>query len=725
VSFRLFGFAVSLAWALVLAACGGTSGTTPPPPPKDFSLTVAMTGTGTVTSSPAGINCPTTCTASFTSGTSVTLTATAGSGFQFSGYSGACSGSSCQITLASDQSVSATFGTASTNSAQVTVALSGQGAVTSSPAGINCPSTCSASFDNGTTVTLTATPDSGSTFSGFSGDCSGSTCQLSIANNQSASVSATFAQAKHDITAINHIIIVTQENRSFDHYFGHLPDYWQSHGFPQATNGTTFDAEPTTSNDADPAGTVVNPYNLQSACTENPSPSWAESHRDRNRFNPTDSNNALMDGFVITAADDAQQSSPTLYDVLGHRTMGYFSGDQLNYYYFMASNFATSDRWFAPLMSRTQLNRMYLYGATSQGHVSPLVANEHLTSKTIIQLMQDNGISWKIYVHPDSTGCSTPTCLAKYSYLKQFNYGSFALNNFPNQFASISQLTTDMQNGTLPQVSFLEPAGYVGLDEHSNDTDIVHAPSVQTGAKYIAGIINTLMASPSWKDTVLILTYDEPGGFYDHVPPQAAVPPDAIQFPADGPTQAGTACANDSTDPICGFFFTGFRVPVIVISPFTKANYVSHTPMDYTAMLKLIETRFKLPSLTARDAAQPDMTEFFDFVSVPWATPPANVPTQDQSMQCVLESLSGITVSPSPAPSGGQATVKLSLSKAAIQDVTVSVSADQPGVVPPSAVIANATSSTSFNIAVPTGVTSLTITGSIGGIPVSGTVPVQ
>jgi phospholipase C len=433
-----------------------------------------------------------------------------------------------------------------------------------------------------------------------------------------------------------------------------------------------------------------------------------------------------MNGFVITAADDARQSSPSLYDVLGHRAMGYFTGDQLNYYYFMASNFATSDRWFAPVMSRTQLNRMYLYGATSQGHVSPLVANEHLTSKTIIQEMQENGVSWKIYVHPDSTGCTTPSCLAQYSYLKQFNYGSFALSNFPNQFASISQLMTDMQNGTLPQVSFLEPAGYVGLDEHSNDTDIVHPPSVQSGAKYIAGIVNALMASPSWKDTVLILTYDEPGGFYDHVPPQSAVPPDAIQFPTDGPTQSGTACANDSTDPVCGFFFTGFRVPVIVISPFSKANYVSHLPMDYTAMLKLIETRFNLPSLTARDSAQPDMSqEFFDFVNVPWATPPSNIPTQDQSMQCMLESLSGITVSPNPAPAGGQATVTLSLSKAAIQDVTVLLSADQPGVVPSSAAIANTTSSTSFNITVPTGITSLTITGSIGGIPVSGTVSVQ
>ncbi len=535
-------------------------------------------------------------------------------------------------------------------------------------------------------------------------------------------MNATFAQIAHDITAIKHIIIVTQENRSLDHYFGHLSDYWQSHGFPQATNGTTFDGEPANASNVDHSGATVNAYNLQTGCTENPSPSWAESHRDRNRWSPTNSSTATMDGFVVTAADDAQATG--IYDVLGHRVMGYFTGDQLNYYYYMASTFATSDRWFAPLMSRTQLNRMYLYAATSQGHVTPLNSNEHLTSETIFQLMQDNGVSWKIYVHPDASGCTAPSCLAKYSYLYQFSYNSFVLSNLPNQFAPTSQLLSDMQNGTLPQVSFLEPAGYVGLDEHSNDTDIVKPPSVQTGANYIAGIVNTLMSSPSWKDTVLILTYDEPGGFYDHVPPVPATPPDSFQYPIDAPN-GPAGCSNDTTDTICGFFFTGFRVPVIVISPFSKANYVSHTPMDYTAMLKLIETRFNLRNLTSRDAAQPDMTEFFDFVNVPWATPPANVPTQSQSMQCLLESLSGITISPNPAPAGGQATVTLNLSKAAIQDSPVALSADSTGVVPSSAIIANGTTSTTLNINVPSGITSLTVTGAIGGIPVSATVPVQ
>jgi phospholipase C len=642
-SFRISSFAISLAGALALTACGGGSNNSTP---SNFQVTVAVTGTGTVTSSPAGIDCPTTCTASFAAGTSVTLSASAGTGFTFAGFGGVCSGTSCQVT-------------------------------------------------------------------------------------SSGSVTATFNQKVPDITSIKHIVVIMQENRSFDHYFGHLMDYWQEYNYPQATNGTTFDGEPANASNPDPNGNAVTAFNLQSGCTENPSPSWNESHVDRNHENPTDSNNGPsdtpMDGFVRAAAGDAQGDN--FYDVLGHRAMGYFVGDnQLNYYYFMASNFATSDRWFSPVMSRTQLNRMYLYGASSYGHAYPLPSNSSpLTGKTIFELMQDNNVSWKIYVHPDSTNCTTPQCLAKYTYLNQWAYVTYVVQNLPNQLVPESQLISDIQNGTLPQVSFLEPAGYVELDEHPGTDDNNPVGNLQTGVKYIAGIMNTLMNSPSWKDTVLIFTYDESGGFYDHVPPQPAVPPgDGFNFPTDLISSPPDICLNDTTDQICGFYYTGYRLPLIVISPFTVKNYVSHTVMDYTAILKLIETRFNLPSLTARDAAQPDMTEFFDFVNMPWATPP-NPPQPSSGMPCILEALSGVSITPSPAPAGGQATVTLSLAEPAptTQNVVVSLSASSPNVVPPNATIAEGTSSVSFPITVPTGITSLTVTGSIGGIPVSGTAPVQ
>jgi len=713
---RLRLFLVIFSSLMALTACGG--GDNKSRSALSYQLKVKVAGSGSVTSSPAGINCPTTCSADFASGSPVTLSATGASGSQFGGFGGACSGTSCHIVLSANQSVSATF---TYIAAQLTISVSGKGTVMSNAAGINCRSVCTATFNNGTPVALNASASAGYSFSGFGGACSGSNCNLMMSTGQNLIVRATFVS--QGIDAINHIIVMLQENRSFDHYFGHLPDYWKAHGYPQASNGTTFDGEPATASNPDPTGAIVNAYNLQSACTENPSPSWNESHVDRNLSNPTDANNATMDGFVHTGAGDA--SVTRLYDIRGHRSIGYFVGDnQLNYYYFMASNFATSDRWFCPLMSRTQPNRMYLYAATSEGHVYPLPTSGSppLTAKTIFELLQDNGITWKIYVHPGSAGCASPSCLSGNSFLTQFTYYRQVVNNMPNQFGSIAQLINDMQNGTLPQVSFIEPAGYVHLDEHSSDFDVGDDRDVQAGAAYVSSMINALMSSPSWKDSVFILSYDEPGGFYDHVPPQPAVPPDNLQFPVD--LLKTDICADNKIDPICGFFFTGFRVPLVVISPFAKVNYVSHTVMDYTAILKFIETRFHLPSLTARDAAQPDMSEFFDFVNVPWTTPPPP-PQQLQNMPCILEALSGVTISPNPAPAGGQATVKFSLSKQALENVTLSLSASSPGVLPASTVVTNGTSSTSVTIAVPTGISSLTITGSIAGIPVSGTVAVH
>jgi phospholipase C len=140
------------------------------------------------------------------------------------------------------------------------------------------------------------------------------------------------------------------------------------------------------------------------------------------------------------------------------------------------------------------------------------------------------------------------------------------------------------------------------------------------------------MSSSSWKDSVFILTYDEPGGLYDHVAPQPAVNPDGIA-PLDlAPTDICGA-NNDANGFNCDFNYTGYRLPLIVVSPFTKKNYVSHTVADYTAMLTFIEKRFNVPALTKRDAAQMDMTEFFDFQNVPWATPPTP-PAQSVSGTC-------------------------------------------------------------------------------------------
>lgn len=408
-------------------------------------------------------------------------------------------------------------------------------------------------------------------------------------------------------SSINHIIFIAQENRSFDHYFGKLPDYWSANGYPSQQ----FDGLP--ANATDPPGTGTTPvasFHLRTVCVDNLSPGWNESHVDWNVQNPVAST-GTMDGFVISGAgfaNDLNPGQPPVYDKPGFRAMGYHDGDDLNYYYFMASNFATSDRWFSPVMSRTQVNRLYMLAATSAGHANPPTAP--LPVNTIFGLLQSMNVSWKIYETDPNT-----------AFLG--NFQPFESQHTAN-IVPLSQYFIDLTNGTLPSVAMIEPGYDSNLDEHP-DPFI----NIQPGAAQIAKEINALMSSPSWKDSVFILTFDEGGGFYDHVPNQPAVQPDGVQ-PSD--LLPGDVCTA-VTGANCDFVYTGFRVPLIVVSPFTKKNYVSHTVADYTAILKLIETRFSLPSLTKRDAAQMDMTEFFDFSTPPWMNPPTP-PAQNLGGTC-------------------------------------------------------------------------------------------
>jgi len=182
-------------------------------------------------------------------------------------------------------------------------------------------------------------------------------------------------------------------------------------------------------------------------------------------------------------------------------------------------------------------------------------------------------------------------------------------------------------------VALIEPASNALLDEHGSDTDQTPV-DIQLGAQYVSSLINGLMASTSWKDSAFILTYDEAGGIYDHVAAQPTVSPDGIK-PSD--LESGDICTV-TTGANCDFVYTGYRVPLIVISSYAKKHYVNHTVADHTAILKLIETRFNLPALTKRDAAQMNMTAFFNFNVPPWTTPP-KPPAQSTSGACYLNKL--------------------------------------------------------------------------------------
>jgi phospholipase C len=789
---------VSLLFALtlLLAGCGGAGmGSTTPPPTTSYQLTVTApaAGAGKITG-PAGINCPGTCTASFAQNTKVTLTATPGTNYTFGGFSGACSGMTCTLTITSAVTISATFTATSGEGLTVTLAGTGQGTVASSPGGISCTSgTCTANFPQNTKVTLTATAGTNSSFGGWTGggcsgtgtcivtltaavavtasfstvvvnnptltvtlagtgqgtvastpggiNCTSGTCtanfppntQITLTETPGANssftswsgctgttactftltaattVTATFGPAG-PFGALNHIILFADENRSFDHYFGFMRQYWANNGIPDQsfdglpqftppsectiTNGVSSCAIPSVPgcnvasdvSDCTPDKTnqipsfsfhtLVLPSGKQgTVCEENQSPFWNEAHNDWDYTNPADqppevdangNPNPPLNGFVFTAAYDARSNA--FMDVNGVRAMGYFEDSDLNFYYALATDFGTSDRWFSPVMDRTQINRAYIYAATSQGYAYPpgggvkKYDGNPFTATTIFEALENAGITWKIYIDPQNVTWTNPTtlvtedcstqaagqpqdlCLAGASYMNMFTYET-TIQNSPTlwqHFATIQQFQTDLQDeATFPQFAYIEPASSAGLDEHPSDTDFSPV-NVQLGAQYVQkNIVNYFLASPTWNDSAMIFTYDEAGGLYDHVSPQPVPPPGAVGDPLNNPIDlvgppptggGGDICTNPGQvlgQGTCTFGWTGYRVPLVVISPYAKKNFVSHTVRDTTAVLAMVETRFGLSPLTNRDAyyvpgttTDYSMDEFFDFVNKPWATPP-------------------------------------------------------------------------------------------------------
>lgn len=386
---------------------------------------------------------------------------------------------------------------------------------------------------------------------------------------------------------INHVVIMFQENRSFDNYFGKLQDYRTANGIPGTVDGLPAGA----SNPTFDGTSTIGSYHLATTCIQLVSPAWDETHVQMSRRYTTMPSDQVtppyeMNGFVYTAAKFAMDSG--FSDTAGQRAMGYYDQTDLPYYYFMASNFATSDRWFSAAPTRTQPNRMFAFAATSQGYTGP--PTSPLTAKTIFHLLEEKGISWKIYVtDPGNT------------YLSYFQpFGT----DKASHVVPLSEYATDLANGTLPAVAWIESGYSSGKDEHPDN-------HLDVGVSHVATQINALMGSQFWKDSVFILAYDEGGGLYDHVPPVNMPSPDGIK-PID----------LQSTQIQGDFTITGLRTPVIIVSPWVKKNYVSHTPMDFTAILKMIEERWDLPNLTERDKAQPSMTEFFNFASPSWMTPP-------------------------------------------------------------------------------------------------------
>jgi phospholipase C len=384
---------------------------------------------------------------------------------------------------------------------------------------------------------------------------------------------------------LKHIIFFLQENRSFDSYFGMLGPYKASEGLANDVDGLNLNTTlPNTQ------GQPVHPFHYQTVCTENLSPSWNESH--------VDVDGGLMDGFMRTSTSVSSTIDPT-----GTRAMGYYDQSDLPYYYEAAARFATSDRFFSPALTNTVPNRLYMFTGTSFGNAFPPTPPAGgFTQPTIFAHLDQAGVSWRYY-YQDALSSAL---------IQQFSiYKTDAAKVVP-----IANWANDVLNeSTLPSVIFIERASQSARDEHPG-------ANIQAGAADVANIINALINSPSWQDSALILAYDEGGGLYDHALPAREVLPDSL------------APKLRSTDKPGGFNQTGFRVPMIVFSPWAKPSFVSHTTRDYTSILRLIEDRFNVAPLTLRDANADNMMELFDFSGAPPLLTPPTLPPQPTNGNC-------------------------------------------------------------------------------------------
>jgi phospholipase C len=367
---------------------------------------------------------------------------------------------------------------------------------------------------------------------------------------------------------IQHIVVLMQENRSFDSYFG--PIHHQ--GQPRT------EREPRTGNPdpTNPDGRNIKPFHATQLCTvEDLNHSWNGTH--------AEFDGGKMDGFTAQNVDPADPS--------GSRAMGYLDRNDLPFYYSLATTFGLGDRNFASVLGPTYPNRFYEMTGTSFGHIrNDLPPAGGYTQPTIFGRLQAAGITWKVYYALVPTAAFFADVQAHSDHL-----------------APIAQYYADAQAGTLPQVAFVEPR-YIGDVTQESDE---HPPAnPQVGQQFTSTIVNALMASPNWSSSAFVLTYDEHGGFYDHVAPPRAPKPDAI------------APMLEPGDTPAAFDRLGIRVPFVMVSPFSKPHYVSHDVQDHTSILKFIETRFGLKPLTQRDAHADNLLDYFDFGHPHFVKPP-------------------------------------------------------------------------------------------------------
>jgi phospholipase C len=367
---------------------------------------------------------------------------------------------------------------------------------------------------------------------------------------------------------VEHVVILMLENHSFDNILGMLP--WQVpqrrrvDGLRRGRGGSPVDANP------DATGALVRSTHAPTVCQLHglPGQDWNRSH--------VSWDGGRNDGFVRASGPSA---------------MWFWDAGDLPVTYALASRFPVGDRYFQSCLAQTYPNRRFLFAATASGTIATSSADIGRfppANGTIFDRLDHFGISWLDYFEEVPSPLIMPQVLQS-----------------PSQRAKlvgIDRFYADAAAGSLPQVSFVEPDYETTSEENPQD--------IQVGEGFLRRVVAALQQSPAWGRTALFITYDEHGGYYDHVPPPPAIKPDAIEPRLPAGSQPGS------------YDRYGFRVPMIVVSPWSRPHHVSHRVQDHTSILAFIERKWNLPALTYRDANADPMLDYFDFHRAAFRVPP-------------------------------------------------------------------------------------------------------
>jgi phospholipase C len=386
---------------------------------------------------------------------------------------------------------------------------------------------------------------------------------------------------------IETIVVLMQENRSFDHYFGHFGKY---------AGRTDVAGAPEDATNPDRVGPVSSSkHKWQRAphyCFLDTEHGW-----DGTRLQYND---GKMDGFYETNHGIKGEVMPSPEQALrdGERALYWYDEREIPYYYALAKAFGIGDHYFSSLQGPTWPNRMYLFAGTSFGFTQnrgfpdltpyPFPQNDAV----VLDELDKRHVDWKFYSAGGPPGLAVVLGV-----------------NLPTRYGrdilyTIDEFFKDAADGKLPPVVFLDPDFTKTGDPAGNDE---HPPAnLQVGQRFTSKIVDALFKSPQWSKLALFVTYDEHGGIYDHLPPpKACAPDDKLPTDRDGNRVEGA------------FDRYGMRVPFLVVSPYARRGFVGHGVYDHASIMRFIQAKHRLPALTARDANALAPIEFFDFQSPP------------------------------------------------------------------------------------------------------------